>query len=285
MPISFLDQQQTSNNRSAGGQLQSDSRLKARQFVREFASHRFGVFKESGFRSDFMYPPFSSVAGLGPADGQQPPMGGPQRWPRAPQNATAAGDQLEPGLQQQQLTGLGDQQQEESSALRGFDEHFRECKFDTSPASGLPANAQAANCLPYLVRADKSIGSFNLMSADPFAYAPPPTTAAAAGTPPSAANELPVQWAELAEHTKWHFCGENFANPNYLPAPAAADQAAAAGGGSSSAPALGAVNSHKLVHYEHNQRAANKQNKMCHDRSALEVIRWSDDFRSHQQFR
>ena len=278
MPISFLDQQQQPQQQQ---QAQSppkqsnrqvlDSRLKARQFVREFASHRFGVFKESGFRSDFMYPAFSSVAGLS-QQLEASNAGGWQRWARWMANGTqleqAGANRSE--LQQEDHSGG-------SGTLRGFDEHFRECKFETSPASGLPANAQAANCLPYLVRADKSLSSFNLMSSDPFSYA---TAAAAASETGAAPAEPPVQWDELFAQTRWHFCGENFAsNPSGQPAPLSAGQQADAYQPSSP------LANNRLVQHEHNQRAANKQNKMCQEKSVLEVIRMSDDFRDHQQFR
>lgn len=269
MPISFLEETSSSSSSVASsssapspttaGQPQAvDVRLKARQLAREFASHRFGVFKESGFRNDLMYPPFSSLAGLG----AQPTLA---RWavPAAASNRTSGAQnasQWQPMDEPQQLM--------ESSQLRGFDEAWNECPFDTQPSSGLPANAQ---CLPYLASTTTTTAtspkaaasSFNLMSSDPFAYLDGPAKASVAS------------WRQLNANSevKWHFCGQNFAPPAHLAEPGTP----ATSDGNQLRPSP--------VWFEHNERAPNKQNKMCQERSALDVIRSSDDFRRIQSFR
>lgn len=260
MPISFLEQHQP-----------VEARLKARQLVRELAAHRYGIFKESGFRSDFMYPPYASVAGLDAARAAQQLA----RWAWA-NNRSASAEGAPPHANGSLALGADPPAAGASggasagasagASLRGFDQHWQECAFDTAPASGLPASGQAANCAPYLAKLPQAATnaplSFNLMSADPFSY----VDLAPAGRAHHAHQPLPVQWArELAEAAggvRWHFCGDNFqpgagagAEPGaHQPAPAAA-------------------------WFEHNQRAANKQNKMCQERSALDVIRQSADFR------
>lgn len=264
MPVSFLEQNAP-----------MDARLKARQFVREFASHRYGLFKESGFRSDFAYPPFSSMPGL---DASRLAASSKWAWLAASREPTGAATS-NGSVSQQSTTNnaFGNQQQQqhdEQQQLRGFDDHWQECQFETSPASGLPANAHAANCAPYLVTkpAGSSSSSFNLMSADPFSYVD-----VAAERPAGAqlANQsLPVHWRELENSTRWHFCGENFP----LSPPLAANA-----GQQPPTPMAGAepVVGHRTTNnwFEHNQRAMNKQNRMCAERSALDVIRASEDFR------
>ena len=237
MPISFLGQSYS-----------AEAKLKARQLVREFASHRFGLFKESGFRSDPMYPTFASVAGLDAGRA----AAGRWAWAASALNRTS----LETSSAAANETGSG-------SNLRGFDQNWTECQFNTSPASGLPASPQAAQCAPYLVGRPNQAQSisFNLMSSDPFSYADLSQLRQAS----LASQPLPLQWRELAEAAKWHFCGDNFAATT-----AASGQQQQVAGGSPASPA---------PWFEHNQRATNKQNKMCAERSALEVIKSSEDFR------
>lgn len=250
MPISFLD-------RAPAGQPAPDGvRLKARQLVREFASHRYGIFKESGFRSDFMYPPFSSLPGLQAGGG-----GG-----AGPTN------QSEAALLAFELAFENGTSAHE---LLGFDQRLEQCSFDSSSSTGLPLPGSAANCLPYLVRAPNAPSSFNLMSADPFAHAPEPR-APRAGQATAVDEALqgakPLHWNEqLAELVSWHFCGESLAPPP----PTSAEQGLTGKARASQPPA----------HFVHNQRPSNKQNKMCQERSALDVIRAHDDFRQPSQFR
>lgn len=228
MPISFLEQ---------ASALAADAKLKARLLVREFASHRYGIFKESGFRADLAYPPFASLAGLAPASAASA-----HQW-RA---------RLAPSLLAElapEVNASDSRPPANDNIVRGFDEHWAECAFDTAPTSGLP-EPRAAHCAPYLTRAPAA-ASFNLMSSDPFAYAP---------LGPGGAEPV-AQWRDVAETARWHFCGDNF--------PAGESQQAQQG-----------PNKRKpAAWFEHNQRATNKQNKMCAERSALDVIRSSDDFR------
>lgn len=237
LPITFLEDRN-----------ELDAKLKARQLVREFASYRYGLFKESGFRHDFMYPPFSALAGL------RAPAWSPQQ----PQSSAR------PNLVHT-LSTLVEQvyaDQTNETATRGFDPRWQECPFETSPGSGLPS-ARAQACAPFLSRNSSQAGpvrqprSFNLMAADPFAY----------GTPTSTGSGIqPLEYRDLAESVSWHFCGQNFAS-----------QASAAG--QNDEPASTKPSRAEFVH---NQLATNKQNILCHERSALEVIRSSDDFRQTQ---
>lgn len=234
MPISFLEQRNQP----------LDPKLKARLLVREFASYRYGIFKESGFRADPMYPPFSSLAGL------------PAAAARRPLNRTHL-NLVEGASLGNQSGASGEQPQ---ANIAGFDEHWNECSFDTQPQSGLPA-AHALNCAPFFTRSSPqpSAGSFNLMSADPFSHVE---------RDPNQASQLanqaqPIEWRDLADSARFHFCGDNFP-PAATPSP---------GGGE---PASGAA--HKQS-FSHNQLATNKQNVMCNERSAMEVIKSNDDFR------
>lgn len=304
MPITFLEEASSSapTDSSSATAERIDERLRARQFVREFASHRWGLFKESGFRSDYMYPPFSALAGL-PAT----------KW-----NSTGSNADSQPYLayynqsteQQQQQQQLDEQQQQQQNSdasqqtLRGYDDLWRECKFETSTSSGLPlVNAQ--NCLPYLTGTSTMAAavasaaststsansqSFNLMSADPFSYSHQQSTSSA---DPNIAFQLPngarlpppsvAQWRQLADTARWHFCGENFASTSTMPAAAAAAhssrlQMANAAQQQQQQNELQAA-SRQANWFEHNQRSLNKQNKLCHERSAFDVIKSSDDFR------
>ena len=313
MPISFLDQQQQQPQQPTGAGAASSSksisqldvRLKARQFVREFASHRYGIFKESGFRGDSMYPPFSTVAGFSAQQAQQSLLVGLHQFKQHNNRTTAPGlEQLLAGGEPVWPNGTaaaaaGALDTDEESAtqllqahLRGFDEHFNECPFETSVASGLPANAQAAKCMPYLIRVPQAAStSFNLMSSDPFSYTDlrqQQQLAAAAGSGDAGVGvsseqsighgTLPVQWSELADQARWHFCGENFP----LSGSASQQQQQEQQQQHNSLAQLNNGPGRKvapMVHYEHNQRATNKQNTMCQERSALDVIRASDDFK------
>lgn len=254
MPISFLERnesaplsgepkQQQQQQHQQRHQLQ-DPKLKARLLAREFAAHRYGLFKESGFRNDFMYPPFASLAGLSLAGA------GKQRLNRT----LLAGESTSATDWPAELT------------LKGFDADWNECAFDTQPASGLPTS-QAAGCVAYLTRvgppsSSSSAGvsqpqSFNLMSADPFSHA---DLSARFGQQ----QQRPLEWRELADSIKWHFCGDNFAAPA-----SNGDQTTATGT---------IVNRHQES-YAHNQQANNKQNVLCQERSAMEVIKASEDFK------
>lgn len=294
MPISFLEQNQA-----------IEPRLKARMFVREFASHRYGIFKESGFRYDYMYPPFASLPGLPTAvagistvfqrnnrnktnplnqQGQLALIGEQANYYQQQHNVSAGG--------QQTNSNNNDQLQ---ASIRGFDEFWNECSFETSPASGLPTS-NSINCSPYLTKQATETGSsgsgnkqqqsglstgpsFNLMSTDPFSYADLSSREAQARL---TNQPLPVEWRDLSggtssasvgssssESVKWHFCGENF--PLLDPS---------------------MMTSSMLTHEQqfnnrlqkgqnlaHNQLATNKQNVMCNERSALDVIKSSEDFR------
>lgn len=276
MPISFLEPKQQSSA-STGQHL--DVRLKARQLVREFASHRFGIFKESGFRNDFMYPPFVSLAGFGSGS------------PSGPRSRLAANRSL---LAQAQPTAIvldnvdlaanrtgGDN-------VRGFDQNWNECTFDTAPGSGLPTGKSAA-CLPYLAATVAPGGeqqqanniaqqyhSFNLMSTDPFSYA----DLAAINKLPASGSQ-PIEWRDLADSARWHFCGDNFppatsspGSANNSPIQTPTNNELATG-----REAPGEAARWQRQSFAHNQLAANKQNVMCQERSAMEVIRASEDFR------
>lgn len=258
MPISFLDQQQI-----GGQQQEHDSRLKARQLAREFAAYRFGIFKESGFVSDFMYPPYSSVAGL-----------------PSPTNRSSLPSESSSSFKTSNSSTKSAEAPIELDQLRGFDAELRECNFETSSSSGLPTGPESAACLPYLIRAPTAPISLNLMSADPFSYGPiqQPASSSAVSMN-STANVRPIQWGErLARLTSWHFCGENFQtfneNPNGSGNKATTQQ--------QQQQQLEQDKPNRVAHFEHNQRASNKQNKMCQERSALEVIRNSNDFRQTQ---
>lgn len=297
MPISFLEQQTL------------DVRLKARLLVREFASLRYGIFKESGFRSDFMYPPFASLPGVPQARATlKPPSNSNNRSSSTPQFAlildntmSSSSSGVDPPTLNQTEAGLaisGDS----SSLIRGFDQHWRECNFDTAPSSGLPTQ-NSINCAPYLTKTTPTNSnaadqqqqqqqraplSFNLMSADPFSYADSQT----AGD--NRKHELdgqvlePIEWRDLAANdaAKWHFCGQNFVAP-------ANSLLATSDPSSSSSLSFGSLptaseqvkvqqrsqQQQQLHSFVHNQLATNKQNVMCNERSALEVIKSSDDFR------
>lgn len=247
MPVSFLEDRN-----------ELDPKLKARQLVREFASHRYGVFKESGFRHDFMYPPFSSLAGVrAPASSvaRQQPLG------QSRQNLVQTLSTLVEANAPSTTNNNNDNHNE--TTIRGFNERWQDCPFETVPASGLPTGRSIA-CAPYLSAGQATSGagqrpaaprSFNLMSSDPFAYKLP---ASGAGSGP-----LPYEYRELADGLAWHFCGENF-------------------GPASSAPADEPVKAQAAGWFAHNQLATNKQNIMCHERSTLDVIKSSDDFRRTQ---
>lgn len=311
MPISFLEEQP-----------QVEERLRARQFVREFASHRWGVFKESGFRSDPMYPAFSGLAGLSLDGGAaslallQARSASLQRrnasvpaadyllWALSNNLNQSASEQLVLDEQRQQELG-GANSGPTTASFKGFDDQWNECRFETAPSSGSPA-ANAQKCLPFLVsnsneaqaaseQQQQQQHSFNLMSADPFSYASQsmatqnsnsdgltpslePNLQLAAKLPASLTN-----WRQLASSARFYFCGENF------PAPAA-NQLPASGVGASGSnvnqlqhqqqnqiqPQLQAG---KQMEQQHKQSTVNKQNKLCHERSALEVIKSSNDFR------
>lgn len=244
MPISFLEDR---------GEL--DSKLKARQLVREFASLRYGVFKESGFRHDFMYPPFSSLAGI--------------RAPTSSLVRQQAIGSTRHNLVQTLSTlveanGLSAEHNE--TTIRGFNERWADCPFETLSSSGLPS-ARSIVCAPYLSHSGAPEAaqssrhaqvprSFNLMSSDPFAYRLAP---GAAGSGPA-----PYEYRELADAIGWHFCGQNFAGqPGQQANP---DEPAKV----------------EPAWFAHNQLATNKQNIMCHERSTLDVIKSSEDFRRTQ---
>ena len=258
MPISFLAQSQQA----------PDSSLAARLFVREFAAHRYGLFKESGFRNDPMYPPFSSLAGF--------PQQSRPSW-RA--NRTSGPASLE--LAGESPTGGFNQSAREqlSGSVRGFDQNWNECSFETNAASGLPAQ-HALACAPYLARTSASSGdlaqgvSFNLMSADPFSHA----ELAARGRLLGQQQARPVEWRELSESARWHFCGDQFAQP-------AGRQVS--GAELAKQPALAQQQQQQQQQqvassFAHNQLTSNKQNVMCNERSAMDVIRSSEDFKRTQ---
>lgn len=269
MPISFLEQNQQS----------IDVKLKARQLIREFASHRYGIFKESGFRYDPMYPPFSSLAGLANANYNQSFSSSFSRQQHEHRLKARAAY-----MTATDSTGLVANQSNNSAELniRGFDENWQECSFETNPASGLPTQS-SMNCVPYLCKANtdnitnnnlsQSSGNFqappslNLMSTDPFSY----------GTGSNAKQQQqPVEWRDLADSTKWHFCGDNFAPSSEL-----LSSFGNTGGRLSSA-ASDLQQQQKANHiksFPHNQLTTNKQNIMCHERSAMEVIKSSEEFR------
>lgn len=251
MPISLLE---TTS--------QLDVKLKARLLMREFASHRFGLFKESGFRSDPMYPPFSSLPGH-PAQQQAK---SPQSRAR-PQNSWSASMQLDATSLVNQSAGGGP-----SLQMRGFDPQWNECSFDTMPANGLPAG-HALQCAPFLVRPDNwsasgaEPSSFNLMSSDPFSY----LAAGASNHFRAGEQAAPLEWRDLASApdnssgAQWHFCGDQFQWPSPLGRAANLSRPPPAGS--------------QAARHPHNQLALNKQNIMCNERSAMDVIRASDDFR------
>lgn len=246
MPISFLEQ-----SSSALGNPIEDSRLKARLLVREFASHRYGIFKESGFRHDPMYPAFSSLAGLNLSA---------EAAPTRSRLTVNSSEQL-----------LGATNGHQAANIRGFDESWNECPFETSPASGLPT-AQAAGCAPYLTKGAHSEPlTFNLMSSDPFSYKQ--TLAAAA------AKSTPLDWKDIADGAKWHFCGENF--PPAQPAGPGQPTDQGKPAGKPHPQNQQQQQQHQLANnpnHPHNQLAINKQNVMCAERSAMDVIRQSGDF-------
>lgn len=262
MPISFLEHNTP---------LTSDPLLKGRLLLREFASHRYGVFKESGFRSDFAYPPFASLPGL-PIGVQQPQLSTQHK------------------LRATEFNGTQEQQQQLHHDVRGFDENWNECSFDTSPASGLPL-PHAARCVPYLTRAPNNtqnghISSFNLMSSDPFSY----TDAWRTGGTNSrlieslGANQaLPLLWRDFAPSSdgspqiKWHFCGENFPQVSAQTQAMGSQQQLPQQEQNKKQMSLSQLKESQW--FEHNQRAMNKQNKMCQERSAMDVIRSHEDFR------
>lgn len=257
MPISFLEQNQP-----------LDARLKARLLVREFASHRYGIFKESGFRSDSMYPPFASLAGLGsgPGSGRRANSSSSRTSPAAAQLALVVVDNSPASANKsahEQLVG----------SIRGFDEQWNECNFDTTPNSGLPTS-HSIICAPYLTRSpateqqqqqrhQTAAPSFNLMSTDPFSYVELGTKVTGA----KFANQpLPVEWRDLADSAKWHFCGDNF--PQLVEPAATANREANI-----------ESKQQQRQSFAHNQLATNKQNVMCNERSAMDVIKSNEDFR------
>lgn len=224
------------------------AKLKARALWRELAAYRYGIFKESGFRHDPLYPPFASTPGFAtPAD-----------RPDATEDNGNDNDSLRPPLDNllfASRAGL--------FAVAGFDESLGECGFETAPSSGLPL-AKSANCLPLFVEARNesarpvhALQSLNLMNADPFLWLP------AAHKP-----ALVAASAQLLDAVSFHFCGQNLANIGRQQQPTS---------GHSKAP--------QSAHFEHNSRAQNKQNLMCGERSALDVIRSHDDFKSPPQSR
>lgn len=281
MPISFLEQNQP-----------IEPRLKARMFVREFASHRYGIFKESGFRYDYMYPPFASLPGL------TTPAGGATTGMFALRNRNKTNQQL---LNQQgQLALIGETSSLLSShqtnhqnnieqlqaSIRGFDEFWNECSFETSPTSGLPTS-NSINCAPYLTKHTEEVGqkqsappsSFNLMSTDPFSYADLSSREAQARI---TNQPLPLEWRDLSgvsssstsspsESVKWHFCGENFTPIDNSPS----------GSLTTNEQQLQQFSNRlqRGLNLAHNQLATNKQNVMCNERSALDIIKLSEDFR------
>lgn len=299
MPISFLEQN-----------LPIEPRLKARMFVREFASHRYGIFKESGFRYDYMYPPFASLPGL-PTSGTAAGVSALRN-----NNSNSNSNRNKTNLLNQQgqlalIVEQASQQQHNASgsqansneqlqaSIRGFDEFWNECGFETSPASGLPTS-NSINCSPYLTKPSTAEGfgsrqqsssasspySFNLMSTDPFSYADLSSREAQARL---TSQPLPVEWRDLSasssasggsssDSVKWHFCGENF--PLLDPSAASSSSSASASASSLLTNEQQFNNrAQKGQNLAHNQLATNKQNVMCNERSALDVIRLSEDFR------
>lgn len=300
MPISFLEQNPT---------VPIETRLKARQFVREFASLRYGVFKESGFRNDYTYPPFSSVPGLTASVASQGSSGSSStgsgsrsgRWawltgssqeqPQPQRTNNVLSHQLNGrtfGSTIEFVAAGNASAPATTPTLRGFDDQWQECTFDASPESGLPATAHAAACAPYLI-ASGSTGtgaqqsqqqpmSFNLMSSDPFSYLD--LSAQRSASAALAQQPAPLCWRDIAEQTKWHFCGENFAAPIALVN--SNNNIGTNGLHANSISGLvtsSAQQQQPIWLAEHNQRAINKQNRLCAERSALDVIRASDDFR------
>lgn len=269
MPVSFLEQQSPMS-----------ARLKARQLVREFAAHRYGIFKESGFRHDPMYPPFSSLAGL-PAPLNQSRRALARAYLDLPLSSTGQSQN-----QSQSGDGLGEPEVAAVN-IRGFDENWNECAFETNPANGLPAGNVAMGCMPYLSKTGDSgplPSSFNLMSSNPFSYGLAESAGSrqlgAAGFRQLAGasqQAQPVEWRELAESASWHFCGENFP---------ASQPLTGSGPASGSSKQLGELQQHQQggqrpsrAAFPHNQLTSNKQNVMCQERSAMEVIKASEDFR------
>lgn len=237
MPISFLEQSKNQHQTHH----QMEAKLKARLLLREFASHRFGIFKESGFANDQIYPSFSSLAGKS-----------------ASLNATSL---LDSSMLLQ--SAANDSQHEQLLAhLKGFDQHWQECNFLTSPSTGLPLPA-SANCLPYLAKSAAKLtasSSFNLMSVDPFTHWD--SSGAAQRASKLSGGIEPLDWRDLHHSTSWHFCGQNFATAT------------------NSKLEFSEENQLQTRHLAHNQLASNKQNVMCNERSALDVIKANDDFRS-----
>lgn len=291
MPISFLEQNQP-----------IEPRLKARMFVREFASHRYGIFKESGFRYDYMYPPFACLPGLTvPASGttvfalrnrnktnqllnQQGQLAligetnssHQMMQPHNGSNASSGGQMNQNNIEQLQ------------ASIRGFDEFWNECSFETSTNSGLPTS-NSINCAPYLTKqTEQEVGqkqssqpsSFNLMSSDPFSY----TDLSSREAQARITNQpLPLEWRDLSgggsssssssagsESVKWHFCGENFTPIDNSPSGSLTTNEQQQQ--FSNRPQRG-------LNLAHNQLATNKQNVMCNERSALDIIKLSEDFR------
>lgn len=261
MPISFLESNQ--NN-------QIDVKLKGRLLMREFASHRYGLFKESGFRSDPMYPPFSSLPGHPTATqtGSKQHQSGKSK---VGQNSWSPSMQLD-------ATTLMVNQSSPNIQLRGFDPQWNECPFDTTPSNGLPAS-HALQCYPYLVRPaganenwpNGELSSFNMMSSDPFSYVElvgPTVSHYRSGEVAS-----PIEWRDLVSGSgdnssspKWHFCGEQFTS-----SPSSSRPQVPIGGQQAR------LSNQSYRH--HNQLALNKQNIMCNERSAMDIIRLSEDFR------
>lgn len=210
-----------------------------------------------------MYPTFASLPGLSAATSNA-------TLALRNKNKTLINQQVQLALiaenQQQQVNQTNHHPDQPQASVRGFDELWNECSFDTSPASGLPTGA-STNCAPYLTKVNTVDGfkpagsghSFNLMSADPFSYADLSSREAQARL---TNQPLPVEWRDLAgsgaseSSVKWHFCGENFV-------PLSDSEIS---------------NRPQRAHLAHNRLATNKQNIMCNERSALEVIKLSDDF-------
>lgn len=243
MPISFLEESAPANsnqinpnsNRNSN-QMQApslDVKLKARLLLREFASHRYGLFKESGFRGDPAYPPFTSLPGQAAGGGPRAPANQRQHQRSASQwEASQA-----PALTWHHLNSSGAQlapdQQQAPFQMRGFDAQWNECSLETQAATGMPAR-HALECAPFLVRANcesgahargpgaadpqLQLGGFNLMSADPFSYVGAHQRHAPSGAFATAAACAPLDWSELAgadgSGPKWYFCGEQFAPSN-----------------------------------------------------------------------
>lgn len=312
MPISFLEQSSSQSN----SQQQLDVRLKARQLIREFASHRYGIFKESGFRNDFMYPPFVSLPGSGVAGSsltsqRRPSSGGfaslyhasnrtgllahalildnvdsSQSFSTSTNQTTGAARNVN-SAQNNPNNNNNNHNNNRNAAtnVRGFDENWNECSFETTPANGLPT-PQSTTCLPYLARLTNGATelatpalqlnhSFNLMSTDPFSYVDLSSI-----NKQSATGAQPLEWTrDLADSARWHFCGENFPLPAGLQGVNSGESGvgqATISNGELAPPRI------QRQSFAHNQLAANKQNVMCQERSAMEVIKASDDFhRSH----